>query len=674
MKYLHFILVFLVVELNAQDGTLSTKFEPLDVFDLEYVSDPQISPDGQQIVYVRNYKDIMHDANRSNLWIIDRSGGNNRALTTGPEADHSPVWSPDGTQIAFRSSRGGLTQIFVINIESSNIQQLTQAPKSPGRPFWSPDGTWIAFSMNVPFEEKPFVTLPAKPKGANWNEGPKVISKLKYRNDGSGYADNEYSQIFLLPAEGGSPVQLTVGPYDHAGRLTWSGDGQRIFYSANKHEDRDLNGANSEIFVIDLSTRSSRVLTDRSGPDMHPLISPDGKKIAYLGRDEHYQGYQLTRLYIMNTDGSLSQCISCNFDRDVDDMLWSNDGGSLFIQFDDKGNTKIARISLDGTVENLVNDLGGMSLGRPYSAASFTVSNQGQLAFTYSSPNHPADLATATGAEDMLRLSDLNRDLFRYKELGEVEEIWFKSSYDQQEIQGWICNPVDFDPSKKYPLILEIHGGPFANYGDRFSAEIQLFAAAGYVVLYTNPRGSTSYGEKFGNLIHHNYPGQDYDDLMSGVDAVIEKGYIDPGRLYVTGGSGGGVLTSWIVGKTDRFKAAVVAKPVINWYSFVLYADGPGFFYKYWFPGKPWDHMEHYMKRSPISLVGNVTTPTMLLTGESDFRTPIAETEQYYSALKINGVETMMVRIPNAGHGIANQPSNLIAKVQYILGWFEKYK
>ena len=223
-------------------------------------------------------------------------------------------------------------------------------------------------------------------------------------------------------------------------------------------------------------------------------------------------------------------------------------------------------------------------------------------------------------------------------------------------------------------MILEIHGGPFANYGDRFSAEVQLFAAAGYVVLYTNPRGSTSYGKEFGNLIHHNYPSQDYDDLMSGVDAVIKKGYIDEDNLMVTGGSGGGVLTSWIVGKTNRFRAAVVAKPVINWYSFVLYADGPAFFYKYWFPGKPWDHMEHYMKRSPISLVGNVKTPTMLLTGEQDYRTPMGESEQYYAALKLNNVETALVRIQGAGHGIAAKPSNLMAKVVYILGWFERYK
>ena len=268
----------------------------------------------------------------------------------------------------------------------------------------------------------------------------------------------------------------------------------------------------------------------------------------------------------------------------------------------------------------------------------------------------------------------MNEDLLSQKKPGEIEEIWFKSSFDNRDIQGWIAYPPDFDSSKKYPLILEIHGGPFASYSPFFAIEIQLFTSAGYVVLYTNPRGSTSYGEEFGNLIHHNYPGHDYDDLMSGVDDVIARGFIDENNLMVTGGSGGGVLSSWIIGKTDRFKAAVAAKPVINWYSFVLYADGPAFFYKYWFPGKPWEHMEHYMSRSPISLVGNVTTPTMVMTGEEDYRTPIAETEQYYAALKIQKVDAAMVRIPGASHGIANQPSNLVAKVAAILSWFDKYQ
>jgi len=258
--------------------------------------------------------------------------------------------------------------------------------------------------------------------------------------------------------------------------------------------------------------------------------------------------------------------------------------------------------------------------------------------------------------------------------LAEIEELWLESSLDGRALQGWIAKPAGLDPGKKYPMILEIHGGPFANYGDRFSAEVQLYAAAGYVVFYMNPRGSTSYGEEFGNLIHHSYPGKDFDDLMSGVDAVIARGYVDPEQLYVTGGSGGGVLTAWIVGHTGRFRAAVSAKPVINWYSFVLTADRYYVFYKYWFSAMPWEDPDQYLKRSPLSYVGNVTTPTMLLTGEVDYRTPMSESEQFYQALKLCRVDTALVRFPGASHGIARRPSQLIAKVAHILGWFERYR
>jgi acylaminoacyl-peptidase len=284
-------------------------------------------------------------------------------------------------------------------------------------------------------------------------------------------------------------------------------------------------------------------------------------------------------------------------------------------------------------------------------------------------------VATATSSGGARVLTALNDGLFAHKTLGAVRELTWKSSKDQREIQGWVITPPDYDATKKYPLILEIHGGPFAAYGPNYASELQLYAAAGYIVLYANPRGSTSYGEEFGNLIHHAYPGNDYDDLMSGVDAVIAEGHVDAGNLFVTGGSGGGVLTAWIVGKTDRFRAAVVAKPVINWSSFVLTSDANNFFYKYWFGAMPWEQPQEYWRRSPLSLVGNVKTPTMLITGEADYRTPIEETEQFYQALKLRKVDTLMVRIPEASHGgMVARPSNLIAKVDNILAWFDRYR
>ena len=653
----------------------NSKFEPIDVFDLEYVSDPQISTNGSSVVFVRNFKDIMTDGNRSNIWMSNFNGSKVYPITTGNQNDFSPRLSPSENKLLYISTKAGKPQMFLKWLANGSETKLTNLTSSPSNLSWSPDGKWIAFLMNVPFEAKPLVKLPAKPKGAKWETPPKYIEKMKFKADGAGFLKNVRKQLFVLSVDGGTPRQLTFGDYNMNGTPEWTSNGSSILITSNRNKNREVDPRNSEIYEVYVNNGKVTALTKRQGPDGSPKISPNGKSIAYLGNDEDYKGYQVTHLYVMPRNGSSSKCVTCGFDRDVENINWSNDGKGIYFQYNTEGNTRIAISDLNGKITDLAKDVGGLSIGRPYSGGQYTVSENGKFAFTHSTPDHPADLATGDSKSKKInRITRVNDDLFSYKKLGDVEEIWYESSFDKRKIQGWICKPPNFDPSKKYPLILEIHGGPFANYGDRFSAEVQLFAAAGYVVLYTNPRGSTSYGKEFGNLIHHNYPSQDYDDLISGVDAVIKKGYIDEDNLMVTGGSGGGVLTSWIVGKTDRFRAAVVAKPVINWYSFVLYADNPAFFYKYWFPGKPWDHTEHYMKRSPISLVGNVKTPTMLLTGEQDYRTPMGESEQYYAALKLNNVETALVRIQGSGHGIAAKPSNLMAKVIYILGWFERYK
>ncbi len=667
-------LLYLLILSPSFGQDISTKFEYLDIFNLEYVSDPQISPDGTKIIYVRNFKDIMTDKNLSNLWIINFDGTNNRPLTTGNQSDFSPRWSPDGKKVLYKSNRKGKSQFYLRWLDTGAEAKLTNLTESAGAPWWSPDGQYFAFSMFVPMTAKPLVSLPGKPKGAEWNDPPKYIDKMNYRADGAGYLKSGYQQIFILQANGGTPRQLTTGEFNHTGTISWTSDNKNILFSANRHEDGEFDPRNTELYKLKISDGSIVSLTNRQGPDNNPVLSPDGSKIAYLGFDDRYQGYQVTRLYVMNADGSGQKVVSDKFDNDVSGIHWASDNKGIYFQYTEQGKGKIGYMSLTGKMNELSDQVGGLSLGRPYAAGSYSISATGKFAFTLGSTQHPSDLGTGSSKATMKQLTNLNSDLFEIKIPGTVEEIWYESSFDRRKIQGWICKPPDFDPAKKYPLILEIHGGPFAAYGPWFSAEIQLYAAAGYVVLYTNPRGSTSYGEEFGNLIHHAYPGNDFDDLMSGVDAVIEKGYIDPENLFVTGGSGGGVLTAWIVGHTNRFKAAVVAKPVINWYSFVLYADGPAFFYKYWFPGLPWENVEHYMKRSPISYAGNVKTPTMVLTGESDYRTPIAETEQYYTALKLNKVESAMVRIPGSGHGIASRPSNLIAKVAYILGWFEKYR
>ena len=664
-----------VANLHAQLARGSSdKFEPLDVFEIEWASDPQISPDGTKIVYVRNFMDIMKDRYRSNLWTINTDGTDHRALTTGTVNHVAPRWSPDGKRILYTSSESGSPQLWVRWLDSGQSAMLTRLARAPRQASWSPDGKQIAFVMSVDEETKPLAAMPKAPEGAEWAKPARVIESVNYRSDGGGYLEPVFAQLFVISAEGGTPRQLTRGSFHHSGRPEWTADGRSIIFAANRQANWELDPLNSDIHEVSVVDGTVRQLTTRQGPDQNPVLSPDGRLIAYLGNDDRYLGYQLSRLYVMNRDGSNPRLVSTSLDRDVDGIRWASDGRGLYFQYDDRGNTKVGFISLDGRVDTLAADLGGTTLDRPYDGGSFSVAPSGTFVYTTSRPEYPADLAVARRGAKPMRVTRLNDDLFGHKKLATVEEINYKSSHDGRNIQGWIVKPAGFDGSKKYPLILEIHGGPFANYGDRFATDMQLYAAAGYVVLYTNPRGSTSYGEEFGNFIHHNYPGNDYDDLISGVDAVVAKGYVDPQNLFVTGGSGGGVLTAWIVGKTDRFRAAVVAKPVINWHSFVLTSDLPGFFYRYWFSAPPWQDPEQYIKRSPISLVGNVKTPTMVITGEADYRTPISESEQYYTALKIRGVPAALVRIPDTPHDFAARPSTMLQKFVHTVAWFERYR
>ena len=666
------ILLISLVSVSAFSQT-SNIFEPIDVFDLEYVSNTQISSNGDKVLYQRNFNDIMTDESFSNIWLINYDGTNNRPITTGNFKDNSPKWSNQGDKFIFKSNREGKSQIFLYDLNNNSIQKLTNYQYSIESIQWSPDDNYILFSSFIDSERDTLIEMPDKPKGAKWNDPPVEISDLNYRYDSSGFRKPGEVQFFTIPINGGTPRQISnIKPEKRAGQGVWLGN-DKIIFSANLNEDSDYKTNNSEIYVLNLDSGEHKALTSRNGPDYSPKVSHDNSMIAYLGYDDEYLGYQQNSIYIMNSDGSDKYKIQLDIDRNISNIYWSGDNKKIFFQFDDKGVTRIASTTLDGKFKKEVDEVGGLSFSRPYSGGFFSLSKNNRYSFTYGTAYNPADLAVGYRGSKK-RLTNLNKDLFDYKNLGNVEEIWYESSYDGKMIHGWVVKPPNFDSSKKYPLILEIHGGPHTNYGFHFSSEVQLFASKGYVVLYTNPRGSTSYGKEFANLIHHNYPSQDYDDLISGVDFVIEKGYIDESNLFVTGGSGGGVLTSWIVGKTDRFAAAVVAKPVINWYSFVLYADNIGYFYKYWFKDFPWDDPESYLKRSPISYVGNVKTPTMVLTGEKDYRTPMAESEQFYAGLKLNKVETMLVRIPNANHGIASKPSNLIAKVNAIIAWFEKYK
>ena len=671
------LLALLTSPLAAQTDRLSE----MNVFDLEYASDPRISPDGEWVVYVRQFADVMTDMNYSNLWLVRSDGSEHRPLTTGKFLDNSPRWSPDGTRIAYMSNRDGMPQIYMHWVASGQTAPITNLTDPATGLSWSPDGAHLAFNKLDPAAPLTVGQMPAPPPGAQWAEPAKYTDEIVFRFDGIGDVPTGAWHLFVIPSEGGTPRQLTTGEQSYtSGFFTapgsgpeWAPSSDAIIVDANLREDSDLEWTDSEIYEISLADGSVRALTDRRGPDNSPSVSPDGSRIAYLGYDDRYQGYQVTRLYVMNRDGSGSRIVSGSLDRTVYQVHWSPTGDGIFGLFDDEGNTKLALFQLDGSYEVVAENGGSGFMAYGGFGVSYTLAESGSFAYTTSRPDLPGDIAVGRPGQAPSLITSVNADLFAGKTLASVEEIWWESSKDGLPIQGWIMKPPGFDPEGSYPLILEIHGGPFANYGDRFDVEKQLWASMGFVVLYTNPRGSTSYGEEFGNLIHHAYPGDDFYDLNSGVDAVIAEGYIDEDNLFVTGGSGGGVLTAWMIGNTDRFKAAVSFYPVINWYSFALTADMAPVAVKYWFPGMPWDNVEHYEGRSLLSVVSNVKTPTLIMTGEEDWRTPMSESEQYYKALKLLGVDAVLVRVPGEAHGIWGRPSHGISKITTVKGWFDKY-
>ena len=672
-KYLFgFFLMLMISPTSNADENLAL-FEPMDVFDLEWATDPRVSPDGKTIVYVRKSNDVMKDRERSNLWQVSADGTDHRPLYSGLSSIRSPRWSPNGKKLAFVSNDTGSQQIHVRWIDDGETAVISQLQASPSSLSWSPDGKWLAFTMNVKASPETIAKPRAKPEGATWAKGPITVTTTRYQYDGQGIVEPAYRHVFVVPVDGGSARQLTEGNFNHYGSLAWSPDSTHIFFSAYRSADWELVSDEADIYSVNLTTKDIKQITNQSGAERSPVISPNGKLIAFNIEERRPLAYTPDQIAIMDLNGNNMRLLTKDLDGDANNLHWANDSKSIFFAYDERGIRKIGQVTTKGKFKEIIKGLGGTTLGRPYLSGGFHLNNN-TIAYTHGTSERPANIAVIN-EEEVQILTALNDDLLSYRKLGKVNEITYKSSFDEQEIQGWYITPPDFDPSKKYPLILEIHGGPHLAYGPYFSAELQIMATAGYVVFYNNYRGSLSYGEDFALLLQYKYSSEeDFADHMSGIDTLIDLGFIDDENLFVAGGSAGGIATAYAVGLTDRFNAAVAAKPVINWLSKPLTADSMVGQIYHQFPGPPWEHLEHYWKRSPLSLMGNVTTPTMLLTGENDRRTPISETEQFYQALRLKGVDSAMVRLPDTSHGIASRPSRLITKVDHILAWFERYK
>ena len=657
------------------------RFTSAHLFDVAYATDPQISPDGQAIAYVRMSMDIETDRARSSIWLIDLSTGEEKPLARGAGSYAAPRWSPDGTRILYVAHNGGRIQLRAIDRSDRSVETVIRLPQLPAGARWSPDGSRIAFAMFTPTDPPRLGATLEKPEGARWASSFTYYDRLEFRSDGRGYLPPGAMQVYVVPAEGGRFRRLTMGPVAYFDP-TWLDD-ENLLVTSEALNDAERNPQEAEIHRLEVSTGKLTQLTTRRGPDRAATPSPDGKRIAYLGWDEVETGpspYRMTGVYVMDPDGSNPRPITARLDREPPNgsgrasLAWAPDGRGVYALVEDRGEVALIHVALNGRMEELARDVGGANFGRPYASGAFSVSQSGVIAYTQARPDRPAEVATIKRGESPVRRTDLNADSLGEVALASLEEIHVRSPYDGQTIEAWIAHPPGFDPDGSYPLVLEVHGGPYAMYGPTFSPEIQRYAAAGYVVVYANPRGSTGYGAAFAREIDQNFPGNDHDDLMGVVEAVARRPYVDDRRLFVTGGSGGGTLTAWMIGKTDRFAAAAVVKPVINWTSWVLASDASAFAKRYWMGDKaPWEDPDGYWRRSPLSLVGNVNTPTLVMVGDEDWRTPAWEAEQYYTALKLKGVEAMLARAPGAAHAIAARPSQLAGKVDSILAWFARH-
>ena len=615
----------------------------------------------------------MTDKDVGKLWIFDIKSAQNRPLISDQNAS-APRWAPDGKSLVFTTYQAGQPELRKVFIDTGMSFSLAQLHTNASGVVWSPDGTQLAFNMFVESKKPSFATPLKQPKGAKWNKPFNVIDEMTFRFDGAGYLQEGASQVFTLPVNGGTPRQVT---FEDAGLSSpqWLGN-NKLLLTGNLAKDRELDPIESEIYTLDLSNLSLTALTTRDGPDHSPVVSPNGKTIVFRGYHDKTLSYQQTDLYLIDADGANVRPLAEKFSGSMGQIAWAPDGKSLLVLSEDHGVLSLFNISLKGKVSKILTNIGGTSIGRPYASGSFSVSQNKKpmIAFTAGFSDRPAELGLATiRGKDRQVLTALNADVLPYLDMAPIEEIKVKSTHDNLEIEAWVAFPPDFKADGSYPMVLEIHGGPYAMYGPYFASEIQRYAAEGYVTVWVNPRGSTGYGEDFALGIDLAYPGYDYDDLMTVVDEIVAQKYVDPARLFVTGGSGGGILTAWIITKTQRFAAAASIKPVINWMTMALAADIGQYIKRHWIRAEPWSDPDAFLKHSPIRYVDKVKTPTLLMVGEEDYRTPAWEAEQFYTALKMLEIDTALIRVPGAPHYIASRPSRLINKTDNIMGWFAKY-
>lgn len=669
-------------------ASLSAAGRPItetDLYAFKWVADPRISPDGSQVAYTLVTITDKNDNYATSLWMVPANGGAPRQITAGPR-DATPRWSPDGHTLAFTRSAADASQIFLLDMRGGEPRALTALAKGAANPVWSPDGHSIAFlSASADGDD-------AKKKDEEKSD-VRVINRAVYRSNGAGYVDYtrvghiwtvEVPAVLNAPPK---PKQITNDAYEEGG-LLWSRDGKDLYFSADRVAESYYEPPHSDIYSVSVNGGEMKKLVSVDGGTRAMSLSPDGKHITFVGalNGTPIKSYSQPDLWVTAVDaGSTARNLTGDYDFDIGGGVggdqapprgsspslpfWSKDGHSIFVSSAEKGRGNLKRVDMkSGKVEPVTDgdwDVYG------YNATP----DESRMVLAISTTTNIGDLYILdTKSKKPTRITSVNEELFSKLDLPAPEELWVKS-FDGRMIQTLVQKPPQFDASKKYPAILNIHGGPHATYGFNFFHEMQWMAARGYVVIYPNPRGSTSFGQDFGNVIQYHYPGDDYKDLMASVDAVVAKGWVDPDRLGVTGGSGGGVLTNWIIGHTNRFKAAVSMRSIANWADWWYTADFTQF-RPTWFRGAPFEEEADFKERSPITYVKQMNTPLMLIEGGEDYRTPpSAGGEQLFRALKYLKKPVVMVQFPGESHELSRsgRPKHRVERLDHIIGWFDIY-
>jgi dipeptidyl aminopeptidase/acylaminoacyl peptidase len=657
-----------------------------DLYRFRLMTSCQISPDGGHVVFDLQRVDRKTEKKYSNLYVVSTRGGRVRQFTHGDHADSQPRFSPDGGSIAFVSNRGDekQPQIYVIPFDGGEARRVTDLKGSFGSFRWSPDGRRIAFVFRKRDKDETEREKDAEKK--KLGVVARHIERVFFKLDGAGFLPKERWHLWTVSAEGGRARQITDHPVYDERDPAWSPDGRHIAFVSNHTEDPDLDPDAEDIFVVPAKGGRVRLIKTRPGSKANPSYSPDGKWIAYHGVDGKFAWWRNLSVFVVPASGKgRVKNLTQRFDvhaaawtiNDLPGHLpvvpptWSPDGGRIFFQVDLHGSTMLCSVDRDGRDRDLA-----IEIGDPGVIGDFSFdSEHKRLAYFRADMTEIGDVwLMDTQSRRSKRLTRVNERVLRNVDLGSVEEVWFRGA-GRNDLQGWILKPPGFSARRKYPSILEIHGGPRVQYGNYFMHEFYYLAAQGYVVYFCNPRGGRGYGEKHAKSIVNNWGTVDYDDLMAWADYVARKPYIDRKRMGVTGGSYGGYMTNWIIGHTARFRAAVTQRSVSNLISMWGSSDFNWAFQEEFGDEMPWENLKNYWRQSPMKYMGKVKTPTLVIHSEQDLRCAIEQGEQVFVALKKVGVDTEMVRFPDEPHGLSRggRTDRRVERLRHILRWFDKY-